>query len=313
MGLSVILDSHSDLIDTRSIFSDYKGFTIAITSQDEFPITKQNEIQVKPMHLNNFAVMPIKLDADDSIRAISPAQRNCYFPDETSSVKLFKKYTQANCLLECSMALTQKKARIENKTLDCIPWFLPFVDRNAKVCDPWQKHIYLETMRLQFGDDDCSYCLPDCQKVIYQFQISNQEFRQCDNKNFWVSKLCSKQDPSITPQKWAGDVIPLVKDKNKTHMLNYIDSDLRSKYAKDSFLGKPDELYDAYDEDIGVLNIYYASPTALHYITRPSRTFFDFVSAIGGDGGIFIGFSFVTCFEILWLLARLLLTVLGKN
>jgi len=305
MGLSMIIDAHSDLINPRSISSDYKGFTIAVNSKDEFPITKQNEIQVKPGHLNNFAIIPIKLDADESIRSISPEQRNCYFKDETTSIKLFKRYSQSNCLLECYMDLTQKKAEVGNKKLDCLPWFLPFVNSSTNVCDPWKKHSYLDTMKLLAGENECSHCLPDCQKDVYQLQISNQEFRDCDSRNFMVSKLCSKHSSSITPQKWASKLISLIQANNRTEGLKYLQTNMRNSYLNDSFLGSPNDKYDAYQEDIGILNIYYASPTALHYITRPSRSIFDFVSAVGGNGGLFIGFTFVTCFEFIWLLAKL--------
>jgi hypothetical protein len=64
--------------------------------------------------------------------------------------------------------------------------------------------------------------------------------------------------------------------------------------------------YDAYDEDISVLSVFFESPTAIQYSTKQSRTWVDFISAVGGNGGLFIGFTIVTILELLWLMIRLL-------
>jgi len=48
----------------------------------------------------------------------------------------------------------------------------------------------------------------------------------------------------------------------------------------------------------------------LQYTTKQSRTWIDFVSAVGGNGGLFIGFSLVTILEFIWILIQLLLIFL---
>ena len=63
--------------------------------------------------------------------------------------------------------------------------------------------------------------------------------------------------------------------------------------------------YDAYDDDIAIFNVFFERPTALHYTTRPSKGWIDFISAVGGNGGLFIGFSIVTILELVWLVAKL--------
>ena len=60
--------------------------------------------------------------------------------------------------------------------------------------------------------------------------------------------------------------------------------------------------YDAYDRDIAILNVYFETPTVLEYTTMHSKTWFDFISAVGGNGGLFIGFSIVTILELVWLI-----------
>ena len=61
--------------------------------------------------------------------------------------------------------------------------------------------------------------------------------------------------------------------------------------------GESNPSYDAYDEDIGVLNIYFESPTCFEYIRRARMTVVDFIAQMGGLFGACIGFSFITAFE----------------
>ena len=64
--------------------------------------------------------------------------------------------------------------------------------------------------------------------------------------------------------------------------------------------------YNAFDEDIGVLNIYFESPTCFEYIRRARMTIVDFIAQIGGLFGACIGFSFISAFEIIyWFTFRL--------
>ena len=48
MGLTVVLDAHSDQLSEFSISSDFQGFTASIFAQGDFPLTHLNEFQIKP-------------------------------------------------------------------------------------------------------------------------------------------------------------------------------------------------------------------------------------------------------------------------
>ena len=47
MGLTVILDAHSNLISEYSVSSDFQGFTAMVLPQGDFPLTNLNEFEVK--------------------------------------------------------------------------------------------------------------------------------------------------------------------------------------------------------------------------------------------------------------------------
>ena len=83
MGLTLVLDAHTDQISSLSLSSDFEGFTAAVVPPDEFPMMGLSGFQVKPGHKNQVALSAVKVNASDGIRDIDPAKRNCYFPDET--------------------------------------------------------------------------------------------------------------------------------------------------------------------------------------------------------------------------------------
>jgi hypothetical protein len=57
------------------------------------------------------------------LRKIRPEKRNCYFPDETDMIRLHKKYSQTNCILECHLLYAQK----EQQALVSLSKFCNFV------------------------------------------------------------------------------------------------------------------------------------------------------------------------------------------
>ena len=59
-------------------------------------------VLLRPGQHNYVAMTALGVDADDDIRQIEPGKRNCFFPDE-SPLQMHRAYSQANCILECSI------------------------------------------------------------------------------------------------------------------------------------------------------------------------------------------------------------------
>ena len=53
-------------------------------------------------------------------------------------------------------------------------------------------------------------------------------------------------------------------------------------------------LYDAYEDDIAVVNFYFDTPTVFEYIRAPSMTWTGFLSQVGGLMGLCLGFRYCT-------------------
>ena len=79
---------------------------------------------------------------------------------------------------------------------------------------------------------------------------------------------------------------------------------LKPRWFEDNFVTHSVVEYDAYERDIAILNVYFETPTVLVFATQHSKTWLDFISAVGGNGGLFIGFSIVTILEIIWLFSQ---------
>ena len=309
MGLSVVLDAHTDFIEDFSMNSDFQGFTAMVLSPGDFPLTNLNDFEIMPGHNNLVALTAMKVKSDSTIRSIIPEARKCYFEDETEAVKIHKRYTQINCLFECSLNYAQDLLASKKNVTTCTPWAFPFLDENHRLCDPWEKNEILVAMENKVPRDFCLYCLPDCNRVIYQQIITTQKFRNCDENNFGVSELCNIKAAKIKPQIWGKQVLeqlhssPLfAKIKTRIQSSKRI---TKPKLLEDFLLNNVNREYDAYDKDIAVLNVFFSSPTAIEYATRPSRSWFDFLSAVGGNGGLFIGFSIVTALELVWVMFKI--------
>jgi acid-sensing ion channel, other len=305
MGLTLVLDAHSDMLTEYTISSDFKDIVAAIIPPGDFPLLSQNPIKLKPGHNNMISVTAAVIEADPGIKtSVQPKDRQCYFEDETERIRLHKAYSQFNCLFECSLGQAQK---FEN--LSCVPWFFPVFSTNDRICDPWEKTRILEAMANDVPENACTFCLPDCSRTVYQPIISTQEFRACDEKNFGMSELCSFESIDVWPQIWGNQVLDQINGTNITqnNVTEKIRSSLRTKQlfiAKDFTFTSVPKTYDAYKDDIAVVNVYFSSPTAMKFSTTINKTWIDFISGIGGNVGLFIGFSFVTVFELIWLIVR---------
>ena len=63
--------------------------------------------------------------------------------------------------------------------------------------------------------------------------------------------------------------------------------------------------YDAYERDIAMLQVFFKKPTAIRMGTRPSMTWIDYLSVVGGLLGLVLGMGFVSGIELVWLCLRL--------
>ncbi len=153
---------------------------------------------------------------------------------------------------------------------------------------------------------DCKDCLADCSHTIYQSSLTAQPFKKCTEKNFGLSLFCNIYFLQLLkPQMWADEVLQQYpNDITRPIFLSDVVSSTRtltSSVSMQKIFTKINRTYDAYDEDIAVLNVYFDKPTLIQFETRASQTWTNFLSNVGGILGLCIGLSIVSIAEILWL------------
>ena len=78
-GLTLVLDSHSDLLSGSSISDDFQGFMAVVNENTQFPITTQKSVLIRPGHHNLVSMEATKVSAKLDIRQFQPKKRFCYF------------------------------------------------------------------------------------------------------------------------------------------------------------------------------------------------------------------------------------------
>jgi hypothetical protein len=135
-------------------------------------------IQIKPGNNNLIALTATKIDADVAIENVEPERRKCLFADENKNLTIHKKYSMANCVLECSLLFAQNQL-LEKKDISerCTPWFFPVSDDQTTICNPWEANLIMGVIQNYIPENICAHCLPDCSTVIYQSTLTALEFR----------------------------------------------------------------------------------------------------------------------------------------
>lgn len=82
-GLSLILDSHSDLVTSSSVTDDIDGFFAVVDGRGQYPMTYRKAYFIRPGHNNIIALKATSVKADKGLKEeTTPDKRLCYFEDE---------------------------------------------------------------------------------------------------------------------------------------------------------------------------------------------------------------------------------------
>ncbi len=306
-GLRVVLDAHTDILASGSYPGDFKGFKGFISTNQSYPKVFQKGFLIRPGHINLVALSATKVEASSDIRSIEPSRRRCFFSDETSNLKIYKKYSQSNCYLEC--ALQNARNEVFKKNISCTPWYYPTYEQTPKICNPWENIDFYRAI-MNTSEAACQHCLPSCTDTYYHHTVTAQPFRRCDDLNFGVGKFCKLDDQNNLPdpQMWAQQIKDQFPESDFTFKMT---SNIRKHLSKvfetnGGTLFANDVEYDAFEDDIAVVHIFFEPSAIFLYGTKPSQTWLDFLSSIGGLLGLCIGFSIITMIELFWLLIQII-------
>ena len=306
-GLFVMLDAHSDLFAVTSLEKDYTSFKGLISYSGSFPFMAQESFEISPGHHNFISLTGSVVTADNSMRNLDPESRKCYFYDESSDMKVYKNYTYANCLFECSLLAA-------NTNYNCFPWYFPVPDENIKICNPWETHEFLNYMNSVRGEN-CPKCLPECNNIIYESNIVTIPFRQCDLSNIEMSLFCklSLSNRSPNPKKYESELTNLSESANVDYTTEQSNIRYYNFLKNFSVFKQNPETYDAFETDIAVVEIYFKKASLIQMGLQSKMGWIDYLSTVGGLLGLVLGMGFVSFIELIWLGIRLIALQLRIN
>lgn len=314
-GLKVYLDAHTNMVGPGTVEGDLYGFVAVVGAPNQFPLTSQKQILLRPGYENLVAITATNVNAANGLNSsLSSEERDCLFEDDLK-LEYFTTYSQNNCFMECKIRETQK-ALANSST--CSPWYLPGLQ--AEMCDPWDAELFSLVMK-EIPEKSCGYCLPDCNATFYQTSISAVPFRKCTEKNLGLGQLCNFDinPPVSVPQIFAEDIIAAFKDEDKNEPPAFVprQSNWRKVSLDSGNTIFPNHLgleYDAYEVDIAVAHFYFESSTVFQFTRQVRLTDLGFLAQVGGLLGLCLGFSICSGVEILyWIIVFLWRSVMDKR
>ena len=194
------------------------------------------------------------------------------------------------------------------------------------MCDPWSTKTFRSILKENIPKDACTHCLLDCSTTLYDSSMTYSKLRKCDRANMGTSLLCDLENQTLNPAPWiksaqnefekANETLPwyLKTSGNPLDKSTMRYPDTRTKVLDPklkSTLLFPSEIegnpsYDAFEQDIGIVNIYFGNDHTIKYVKKNKMSPYDFLSQIGGSIGLAMGISIISVVEIIyWLTIRL--------
>ena len=313
-GLTVILDAHSDFYSSTSFSSDTQGITGQISKSGSFPQRSLGSFDIHPGHNNLVAIDATIIHSDDALIDMNATNtRKCYFEWENSFMKLFKNYTQTNCLLECKLFYANETMMGKNNSTynGCLPWNFPSPAINPIICDPWQTAEINELM-LQTPYNQCQICLPDCVSTIFKLKVTAVPLRNCSLINIGNTTFCNAFNPSrIKPNMLSDLVVFNIYNRFGTlpYYVNRMFSSSQRKYGSSLNHGDVFEStnypYSAFAKDIAKVQLYFDSATMMEIQRSSTMTSTDYFSNVGGIFGLVLGMGLISLAELLWVIIHI--------
>jgi len=256
--------------------------------------------------------------------------RNCLFPEEGDS-KLFAHYTKSNCLLECAWK------HAEN-TCGCRPWHVPS-ENGAKMCFVVGNVCFnqvMEKIRVKKIFPTCS-CKSDCVGSRYTLTVDNVETHERLSSGFMrhpifferTSTLVTTQEKHGSDVKAAGwyNLGEYLVDRNFSILPHdpFLDMAFPRPLPLKGVCGWPIDRQENSKRDCEVVDyefnklnsekmiidrqknffkvaIYFEpDQSVITKITKDAKmTWSDKISWIGGNMGLFTGFSVISGIELLY-------------
>ena len=259
------------------------GISTTINAIDQ----KMNVINLVPGLKTVVSVTPQLIETSEGFDDLDVFSRSCKLPHETYGLQLNKNYSRTICEHECSFMKATSICK-------CIPWFFRNESTSVPICDMFGGHCFNKVMSTREFYKVCSKdCLEDCNGLQLSWEKS---FRPIN-----IDKICRKGSvlhkylSQTAKQHFSNDHYKRLITGDKNQFV-YLDNIMRQGKISDHYETLCKEFVAKY---VAIVSV--ESPTdVITLISRDlSVTFMEKIGVLGGELGLFTGFSIVTILDIL--------------
>ncbi len=108
-------------------------------------------------------ITPSKYSTSSELASMPLKERHCLFSHESESLKLFRNYSQAGCLFECSLVQAMEKC-------ECVPWDFPHFDPEVRLCERRGDQCFRAQVTNPLVQEACE-CPRDCNSITYSYSV----------------------------------------------------------------------------------------------------------------------------------------------
>jgi len=323
------MDASLQDLHNKFLIKVHKAGDIPVMQEDKSSWTKI-DVSTSNMLTKYITIKGEDVFASKPYKDLKIESRNCLFPDEGNSA-LFAHYTMSNCLLECSWKFAEAKC-------GCRPWHVPSED-GAKMCFVVGNICFKQVMdqiRSKKVLPECE-CKKDCVGSRYTLTLQNMESHERLKSGFMRHPLFHERTSSLVTmeEKTGAEVRPsgwynlgeYVADRNFSILPHdpFLDMTFPRPLplvggcgwpgdrAKDSnkkcnpveykFTDRDSDnmLADRLKNFFKVAVYFEPDQSVITKITKDAKmTWSDKISWIGGNMGLFTGFSVISSIELLY-------------
>lgn len=143
--------------------------------------------QIVSGRLYTFSIGINQVETTEKFRKLTKEVRQCYLPEESQDLKIFRNFSKGSCEYECA----QSRAA---ETCLCIPWNYPKAKNDkSPYCDSVGNFCFNTIMTNSSNYDNCS-CHNDCKSTTYSIYSTSSSANAVNN----FCKIYSLDDGLLT-------------------------------------------------------------------------------------------------------------------
>lgn len=176
--------STENLVDNfNGMCTEKDGFKVMLHSPHTYPQMSTHYIDIPADELIMIAIKPVVITTSENLRKYNPKIRHCYFDNE-KNLQFFRQYSQSNCEYECFIQRLMMACK-------CVAFYMPHVN-NTRICQSSEEKLCHCEFRDNYGQlKDCD-CLPSCNSITYDTEITSSKNEDKDSNVEHVSVYFKK-------------------------------------------------------------------------------------------------------------------------